>query len=43
MPDLHPDETPQEYEARAIVLVGSVDELTRIQTGTTDGGSIGDG
>ena len=28
MPDLHPDETPQEYEPPAIVRLGSVDELT---------------
>ncbi len=44
MPDLHMDESEHEYEPPAIVPLGSVDELTRIQTGTTDGGSIaGDG
>ena len=29
MPDIHPDETPEEYKAPAIVRLGSVDELTR--------------
>ncbi len=42
MPDL--SESEQEYEPPALVPLGSVDELTRVQTGTTDGGSIvGDG
>ncbi len=36
MPDLHPEET-SEYEAPAIVSLGSVDELTR---GVPDGNSV---
>ena len=33
MTDLHPDQTPQEYEAPAIVLLGLMDELTHGATG----------
>ncbi len=29
MPDLHPDEAPEEYEAPVIVPLGSVNDLTQ--------------
>ena len=44
MPDLHPDQSPQKYEAPAIVSLGGAEEMTHgtpdnINSLTLDGGT----